>query len=232
MKKLLLISILISCSLLSCSADSPYDAAGTVNSEEENIEKENSKNPVPDGDWIIKTITPLPEYDAYFFMPSSGGLYGIDGITLDLITPEDTEGQKITLLNFFTKFGKIYFRTYDPEDIETEILCTQDDYGIITVLIEGVSPKMIDRVEYDSSEFIITTAEYAGEPVSDVYDLVSESGVDRYKMIDSFHHFPGVALWFNSPDAREPVRYPGLYRRELGKSGVSKMKEPGIIWSL
>ena len=235
MKKLLMILILAGFNfLLSCGDGGDIDPYNNLNSENTGNVSDNTGNADDidkSADWQIKTLKPIPLYDAYFFMPSTGSLSGLDGLSVEAITPQDTEGQTIKLLTFFTKFGKIYFRTFDPEDIETEIFCMQDDYGIITVLTEAVQPKALDRVEFTSDEFTITTAEYAGLPVSDVLNVALSAG-DRYKMIDSFAHLPGVALWYNSPDAREPSRYPGLYRWRIGVSSPTKMKDPGIIWTL
>ena len=86
----------------------------------------------------------------------------------------------------------------------------------------------------NTEEFIIENFDYEGTSCSDVKNIVIESGVERFFMVDGFSHFPGIGLFFNVSDGRynetKMVRDKALYFWPVDKPSINIVLDPGELW--
>lgn len=193
-------------------------------------------------------IKPIKTYDAYFMSTDIVKLYGLESDKITVIDVIDQDGDIITLKDFFTKSGVLYFATIENEsqmidDVETTIqvehFYSQKD-GKITELDSLPEKPTTNRAHYTSKEFTISDFDYKGKACTDVKNLTCASGIERFFMVDNFIHFDGKGIYFNVPDgryavvdgSRNYVRIEGLYFWGVGIKPVEYLVGDGSLWKM
>lgn len=193
-------------------------------------------------------IKPVKTYDAYFMSTEIVKLYGLESDKVTVIDVIDQDGDVIKMKDFFTKSGVLYFATIENEiqmidDVETTIqvkhFYSQKD-GKITELDSLPAKPTTSRAHYTSKEFTISDFDYKGKECTDVKNLTCNSGIERFFMVDAFHHFDGKGIYFNVSDgryaivdgSRNYVRWEGLYFWGVGKKPVEYLVGDGSLWKM
>ncbi len=181
----------------------------------------------------------IPEYQNYF-VTESGQLYGLDEQGAKRINPVDEEETPITISDFFIKGGDVYFTVQDIDNTDPENPVVNETYykqknGNAEIISSIPSKPGIVRVSLNNEEFTIENFDYQGKACSDVRNLVTESGLERFFMVDGSSHFPGIGLYINVSDGRYNerimVRDKGLYFWPVDKPSMNiVIPGLGVLW--
>jgi hypothetical protein len=195
-------------------------------------------------------IKPIKTHDAYFFS-NEKRLWGIEEKQIKNIEVIDQDGDVVTINDFFTKSGSIYFQVTEIETEKTEIedgkgnkekvdvdkmivRCYCQKAGTITEISELPERPAANRSHLNTKEFSITDFDFEGKPCSDVKNLTRESGIERFFMVDGFYHYEGSGLFFAVSDGRyneeTVVREAGLYYWSTKNSGIEYLERKGTFW--
>jgi len=187
-------------------------------------------------------IKPVTEFQNYFLKTSNNQLYGFDIQGVKKIDVIDQDGDAVTLKDFFTVSGNLYFTISEAEATETDGNTVYESVtkyykqseGEITEISELPTRPAIGRVLLSNSEFIISTFIYNGTTCSDVKNLevlkLNPKFLERFIMVDGFCYLSGVGLYFNVSEGRGKARTPGLYFWNVGNMSIEKITECGEIW--
>jgi len=183
-------------------------------------------------------MKPITEFQNYFFTDSNQ-LSGIAADDVEIITVVDNEDNPIQLFDFFSKSGDLYFHIKDQDNSDPENPVTVDKYfcqssGIISEITSLPDNPAISRSQFVNADYSIENFTYEGTLCSDVRNLLMESGIERFFMVDGYSLFEGAGFYFNVSDGRyneeTMVREPGLYFWPINRKGISRIKEKGNIW--
>jgi hypothetical protein len=178
-------------------------------------------------------IKPIKQYSAYFFA-KTGKLYGLTESTIDTIDVIDQDGDDIFVIDFFTKSGNLYFQILEDSDGESSVHFYQQKQDKIAEIDVLPEKPVKTRAHYNSKEFTITDFKFEDEKCSDVKNIVTESGVERFFNVDGFYHFEGYGIFFNVKDGRYNeeivVRDNGLYFWGINDKGIDYLVGDGSLW--
>ena len=185
-------------------------------------------------------IKPITTYDAYFL--SNKNLFGIDIQGVKQIEIIDEDGDDVSLLDFFTSFGTLYFSVLEDDSVEVDgetvtesvINFYSQKNDTVTKISALPEKPVLSRSKYEHAEFSISDMEYQGKDYTDVKNIAVVSGVERFLMVDNFVHYQGQGLYFNVSDGRYNdkvvVRKNGLYFWDVTKKAIEFIKNEGVMW--
>lgn len=186
-------------------------------------------------------LASLPVYPKYF-VDTNKKLFGLGNEGIIPVPILDTEGDTVSINDFFTVNGVIYItkttsvQMEDPVNsgefiTETLTVYYKQEGGVMTE-VENIPAKPSQgRKQLLNSEFTMEDFDYQGTLCTDTRNLYMSSGIERNILINAYCYIAGYGLYFYIKIGRDPVIRPeGLYFWPLDKPAVQKMKDIGEIW--
>ncbi len=184
-------------------------------------------------DCNMKAVKIFPNY----FYTDNGQLFGIDSKTPERIEPIDQDGDLVDISDFFLKVEKsenvLYFSVNELVDEKMTVKFYKQLCGEISSVKTIPSAPVPARSKLKSENFTIEDFDYQGKACSDVKNRKTESGVERFFMVDGYVLIDG-GLVYNVSDGRYNdtivVRKAGLYFWDAGKQTGQMVKDKGVFY--